>query len=150
MNTSRLNIAPIRVAPILIGVTLAAGLAWPRTTDSQPTTEKSVSGPGQRWTKVSVVLPTSENRFPPGKGSEITGQCLICHSAGMVLRQPPLTFDEWMGEINKMRNAFGAPLPADQVDTLAKYLYRINGRHSPGGPTTADGRGSSGPAGTVK
>jgi len=44
-----------------------------------------------------------------------------------VLRQPPLTEDEWIGEINKMRNAFGAPLPADQVDALAKYLSSING-----------------------
>jgi hypothetical protein len=142
MNTSRRNIAPIRVVPVLLGIALAAGLAWPQTTDSQPTAEKRTSGPGQRWSKVSVVLPTSENRFPPGKGSQITGQCLICHSAGMVLRQPPLTLDEWVGEINKMRNAFGAPLPADQVDILAKYLYTINGRHSSGGPTTVDGQGS--------
>jgi hypothetical protein len=142
MNASRRNIAPIRVAPVLLGIALAAGLAWPRTTDSQPTGEKRTSGAEQRWTKVSVTLPTSENRFPPGKGSEITGQCLICHSAGMVLRQPPLTLDEWVGEINKMRNAFGAPLPADQVDTLAKYLYTINGRHSRGGPTPVDGQAS--------
>src|ERR1700733_14272786 len=140
MNTSRRNIASIRVAPVLLGIALAAGLAWPRTTDSQPTAEKRTGGAEHRWTKVSVALPTSENRFPPGKGSEITGQCLICHSAGMVLRQPPLTLDEWVGEINKMRNAFGAPLPADQVAPLAKYLYTINGRRS--GPTTVDGQGS--------
>jgi hypothetical protein len=142
MNTSRRNIASSRVVPVLLGIALAAGLVWPRATDSQPTAEKRTSGPAQRWSKVSVVLPASENRFPPGKGSQITGQCLICHSAGMVLRQPPLTLDEWVGEINKMRNAFGAPLPADQVDTLAKYLFTINGRHSPGGPTTVDGQGS--------
>jgi hypothetical protein len=142
MNTSRRNIAPIRAVPVLLGIALAAGLAWPRTTDSQPTAEKRTSGAEHRWTKVSVALPSSENRFPPGKGSEITGQCLICHSAGMVLRQPPLTLDEWVGEINKMRNAFGAPLPADQVAPLAKYLYAINGRHSPGDPPTVDGQGN--------
>jgi hypothetical protein len=45
----------------------------------------------------------------------------------MVLRQPPLTRDQWVGEINKMRSAYGAPLPADQVDRLADYLFRING-----------------------
>jgi mono/diheme cytochrome c family protein len=142
MNTSRRSIAPNRVVPVLLGLALAVGLAWPRTTDSQPTAEKRISGPAQRWSKVSVLLPTSENQFPPGNGSQITAQCLICHSAGMVLRQPPLTLDEWVGEINKMRNAFGAPLPADQVDTLAKYLYTINGRHSPGDPTTVHGHGS--------
>jgi hypothetical protein len=44
----------------------------------------------------------------------------------MVLRQPPLTKDEWIGEINKMRNAYGAPLPAEQVDALATYLQSID------------------------
>jgi hypothetical protein len=66
---------------------------------------------------------------------------LICHSAGMVLRQPPLTQDAWTVEVNKMRNAFGAPLPADQAEALAKYLRSINGQ-SPNGPSAVDGQGS--------
>jgi hypothetical protein len=33
----------------------------------------------------------------------------------------------------KMRNAYGAPLPPDQVGALARYLLSINGRHPPGG-----------------
>ena len=85
-----------------------------------------------KWTKVSVELPVSETSFPPGDGAVIANaQCQICHSAGMVLRQPALTQDEWLGEINKMRNAYGAPLPADQVEALARYLVSINGRQSP-------------------
>jgi mono/diheme cytochrome c family protein len=80
-----------------------------------------------RWTVVKVELPVSNASFPPGPGADIANaQCLICHSAGMVLRQPPLTQKEWLGEINKMRTAFGAPLPADQVEPLAKYLQSIN------------------------
>jgi hypothetical protein len=59
----------------------------------------------------------------------------------MVLRQPPLTQDEWTVEINKMRNAFGAPLPADQVEALAKYLRSINGQ-STKGPSAVDGQAS--------
>jgi hypothetical protein len=58
------------------------------------------------------------------------------------LRQPPLTQDEWVGEINKMRNSYGAPLPADQVEALAKYLHGINCRLSPNGPSVVDGQGS--------
>ncbi len=78
---------------------------------------------------VDVSLPVSREVFPPGPGAEIAnGQCLICHSAGMVMRQPPLTLREWTAINNKMRVAYGAPLPAEQVDTLAQYLYRINGR----------------------
>jgi mono/diheme cytochrome c family protein len=78
---------------------------------------------------VTVTLPDSHNVFPPGDGADIANsQCMICHSAGMVTRQPPLTYDAWKSEINKMRSAYGAPLPEDQVDSLAKYLATITGK----------------------
>jgi mono/diheme cytochrome c family protein len=105
--------------------------------------KEAAKGSVQKWVKVSVDLPASQVSFPPGNGAVIANaQCLICHSAGMVLRQPPLTQDEWVGEINKMRNAFGAPLPADQVEPLAKYLQSINGRQSSADHTAVDGQGS--------
>ena len=129
MNTSLRNIALISAVPLLLGIALATGLTWPRTVDSAPAARAAAKGSSQKWTKVSVELPSSQTPFPPGDGSVIANaQCLICHSAGMVLRQPPLTQDEWTGEINKMRNSFGAPMPADQVEPLAKYLQSINGR----------------------
>src|ERR1700738_1762951 len=142
MNTSLRNFVLISAVPVLLGIELAAGLAWPRTVNSEPAAKEGAKGPIQKWTKVSFDLPASQISFPPGNGSVIANAyCLICHSAGMVLRQPPLTQDEWTGEINKMRNAFGAPLPADQVEALAKYLRSINGR-STKGPSTVDGQGS--------
>jgi hypothetical protein len=116
-NTSLRAIALIWTVPALLLITLATSLAWPHATES----------------KVSVELPTNETPFPPGRGAEITPQCLICHSADMVLHQPPLTPGEWVGEINKMRNAFGAPLPANQVEELARYLCSINGRQCSSG-----------------
>jgi hypothetical protein len=129
------NASPNKVlnwgVPILSGIAIATGLAWPGTFGSTARADEAPRRPVQRWAKVSVELPVSEASFPPGDGAEITGQCLICHSAGMVLRQPPLTKDEWTAEINKMRNSFGAPLPSGQVEALARYLYRINGRKSP-------------------
>jgi mono/diheme cytochrome c family protein len=141
MNTSLRNFVLISAVPVLLGVVLAAGLAWPRTVNSAPAAEVA-KGPIQKWTKVSVDLPVSQVSFPPGNGSVIANAyCLICHSAGMVLRQPPLTQDEWTVEINKMRNAFGAPLPADQVEALAKYLRSINGQ-STKGPSAVDGQAS--------
>lgn len=82
-----------------------------------------------RWKTVSVELPVSNEYFPPGRGDSIANaQCLICHSAGMVLFQPPLTEDVWKAEIMKMRSVYGAIIPADQVDELAAYLHAINGR----------------------
>lgn len=78
---------------------------------------------------VSVELPGNDVDFPPGQDADLAnGQCLICHSAGMVLRQPPLTKDQWRAEVVKMRTVFGALVPDAQVDALTEYLYRINGR----------------------
>jgi mono/diheme cytochrome c family protein len=143
MNTSLRTVVLIWAVPILLGIALATGLAWPRTGDSTASTAKADTGPMQRRAKVSVELPTSHTSFPEGSGADIAnGQCLICHSAGMVLRQPPLTLDEWTGEINKMRNSFGAPLPADQVAALARYLQSINGQRDSPGPSAVDGQGS--------
>jgi len=142
MSTSLRNFVLISAVPALLGIALAAGLAWPSTVNSEPAAKEGVKGPIQKWSKVSVELPVSQVSFPPGNGSVIANAyCLICHSAGMVLRQPPLTLDEWTVEINKMRNAFGAPLPADQVEALAKYLRSINGQ-SPKGPSAVDGQAS--------
>ena len=142
MNTSLRNFVLISAVPALLGTVLAAGLAWPRTVNSEPAAKEAAKGSIQKWSKVSVDLPVSQVSFPPGNGSVIANAyCLICHSAGMVLRQPPLTQDEWTVEINKMRNAFGAPLPADQVEALARYLRSINGQ-STKGPSAVDGQAS--------
>jgi mono/diheme cytochrome c family protein len=142
MNTSLRNFVLISAVPVLLGIALATGLAWPRSVNSEPAAKEVIKGAVPKWVKVSVDLPASQISFPPGNGSVIANAyCLICHSAGMVLRQPPLTQDEWTVEINKMRNAFGAPLPADQVEALAKYLLSINGQ-SPKDPSAVDGQAS--------
>jgi len=83
----------------------------------------------RQWAIVRVELPASGESFPPGIGADVaSSQCLICHSAGMVLTQPPLKKDEWRAEIMKMRSAYGAPIPEDQVEGLSEYLKNINAR----------------------
>src|SRR5712672_1961733 len=142
MNTSLRNFVLISAVPVLLGIALAAGLAWPCTVNSEPAAKEAVKSSVPKWVKVSIDLPASQISFPPGNGSVIANAyCLICHSAGMVLQQPPLTQDEWTVEIDKMRNAFGAPIPADQVQALAEYLRSIDGR-SPKGPSAVDGQAS--------
>jgi hypothetical protein len=82
------------------------------------------------WDKVSVELPVSTKLFPAGDGASIAdSQCLICHSVDMVLTQPLRTAQQWTDTINKMRTAFGAPLPSDQVGMLALYLSRLDLAH---------------------
>jgi len=136
------NTALIRAVPILLGIALATGLALLHSIDSAASA-KAAGTSVRPWVKVSAELPSSRIIFPPGDGADIANaQCLICHSAGMVLLQPALTQDEWAREINKMRNSFGAPLPADQVVPLAKYLRGIDGRRSTGSLRAVDAQGS--------
>jgi mono/diheme cytochrome c family protein len=109
-------------------LSLACGVAWWSSARADTTSSKKEVAT-RRWATVRVELPTSDESFPPGAGADIaSSQCLICHSAGMVLTQPPLRKDEWRAEITKMRTAYGAPIPEEQVDGLLEYLKNINGR----------------------
>jgi mono/diheme cytochrome c family protein len=110
-------------------LSLACAVAWWSSARADSTPGKKDVAPRQ-WAIVRVELPASDETFPPGIGADIANsQCLICHSAGMVLTQPPLKKDEWRAEIMKMRSSYGAPIPEDQVDGLAEYLKNISGRH---------------------
>lgn len=75
-----------------------------------------------------VELPVSTATFPSGPGSELTGKCLICHSAGMVLKQPLLSADVWRKEIIKMRDVYGAPLQDSDIEPLTAYMTSLNAK----------------------
>jgi hypothetical protein len=88
--------------------------------------EKSAGRSGPDWSKLTVELPASTTLFPGGSAQAVANShCLICHSAGMVLRQPARTQMQWTETINKMRSAYGAPIGAGEVDALAAYLTRV-------------------------
>jgi mono/diheme cytochrome c family protein len=111
-----------------VAIVMASGVAWWSSARAGSASGKKDEA-SRQWAVVSVELPVSDENFPPGIGADIaTSQCLICHSAGMVLRQPPLTKEEWRAEIVKMRSVYGALIPDDQVDRLSEYLKSINGR----------------------
>jgi cytochrome c5 len=124
-----LKIVPsVSLVSILFSVSMLGGVAWWSAARADSAAGKK-DAPSQQWAVVRVELPANDAPFPPGMGADIANsQCLICHSAGMVLTQPPLKKDEWRAEIMKMRSAFGAPIPDDQVDGLSEYLKSINGR----------------------
>jgi mono/diheme cytochrome c family protein len=124
------NVRAMRLVsiPCVAMLSLACAVAlwsWARA-DSAAAKKDAAPRP---WTIVRVELPASDKSFPPGIGADVaSSQCLNCHSAGMVLTQPPLKKDEWRAEIMKMRSTYGAPIPEDQVEGLAEYLKNINGR----------------------
>jgi cytochrome c5 len=112
----------------VVTLCLASGVAWWSSAEADSATGKKEAASHQ-WAAVRVELPANDVPFPPGIGVDIaSSQCLICHSSGMVLTQPPLKKDEWRAEIMKMRSAYGAPIPEDQVEALSEYLKNINGR----------------------
>jgi len=121
----RFSIAALFCAAIL---SLVCGVAsWSSARADSTSGKKDLAS--RQWAIVRVALPENDEPFPPGIGADLAGsQCLICHSAGMVLTQPPLKKDEWRAEIMKMRSAYGAPIPEDQVDGLSEYLNKISGR----------------------
>lgn len=89
---------------------------------------QTAAGAAPTWTRLSVDLPSSDAIFPAGDGAALAnGYCLMCHSAGMVLRQPPLGGAQWLAEIQKMRTFYGSPLAVADEAALAAYLARING-----------------------
>ena len=116
----------MRAIPVALTGLLVVGAPQLRAENTGSSPEKTTAQSDTHWGKVSVELPTSLIPFPAGEGAVIANaQCLICHSAGMVLRQPARTEEQWKETINKMRSAYGAPLPAEQVDALAAYLSRL-------------------------
>jgi sulfite dehydrogenase (cytochrome) subunit B len=78
---------------------------------------------------LKIELPGETATLKPGAGSEATnGQCLTCHSAEYITTQPrdkPLAF--WRAEVEKMKKVYGAPVPDDQIGTIADYLARSYG-----------------------
>ena len=77
---------------------------------------------------VKIDLPDSDKMFPDGPGSDaINNNCLACHSAGMVLNQPPLSKQAWTAEVNKMINNYKAPIAPEDVGTIVEYLTTLKG-----------------------
>jgi hypothetical protein len=77
---------------------------------------------------ITVSLPESGRTFPEGPGSHaINDNCLVCHSADMVLNQPAMSKTAWQAEVDKMRNVYKAPVEPGSVAAIVDYLARTKG-----------------------
>jgi mono/diheme cytochrome c family protein len=76
---------------------------------------------------VKVELPDSDRMFRGPGADAINNNCLACHSAGMVLNQPELSGQAWAAEVNKMINAYKAPVAPEDVGAIVDYLARVKG-----------------------
>jgi hypothetical protein len=73
---------------------------------------------------VSVALPDTGRMFPGEGSAAINNNCLACHSAGMVLNQPPLSKAVWAAEVNKMIRVYKAPVAEEDIAAIIDYLTR--------------------------
>jgi cytochrome c553 len=76
---------------------------------------------------VKVDLPDSDRMFQGAGADAINNNCLACHSADMVLNQPDLSRQAWAAEVNKMINAYKAPVAPEDVGAIVDYLDRVKG-----------------------
>ncbi len=74
-----------------------------------------------------ISLPAHGRQFSGGPQASVANTyCLMCHSGGMVMTQPPLTLPQWQAEVRKMIKTYGCPLPESDVDELAQFIAQSN------------------------
>jgi mono/diheme cytochrome c family protein len=62
-------------------------------------------------------------------GKDKAQVCVACHSLDYIpMNSPFLDKAGWTASVNKMINAFGAPIAKEDVDAIATYLAENYGR----------------------
>jgi cytochrome c553 len=87
----------------------------------------SIAAGGLTLHSININLPGSDRTFPGGASADaINRDCLLCHSASMVLTQPSLSQADWQDEVEKMRNSYKAPIGARDVPLIVDYLAKLS------------------------
>ncbi|ONF95370.1 hypothetical protein [Sphingomonas jeddahensis] len=119
------------IALVLIGATLAVLVAVsgreraavPVAAVSAAPDATSVAGGGITLTSTAMELPDDAAVFPEGPNVDLVNQrCLACHSTTMVLSQPKMTAQQWQAAVEKMRDAYHAPVAEGEVAPIVAYL----------------------------
>ena len=77
---------------------------------------------------VGVTLPESNRVLPDGPGlAAVKGNCLACHTGGMIMNQPAMPQAAWQAEVAKMRNVYKAPVDDKDVPAIVDYLTAVKG-----------------------
>ena len=85
-----------------------------------------VAGGDVTLQSVRTNFPRSDSIFPGGRGADaINNDCLICHSAAMVLDQASLSRAAWQGIVDQMRNDSKAPFATEDTPAIVDYLTNL-------------------------
>jgi cytochrome c553 len=135
--------------PLLILLLILLAIATPARSLAQPAAvaesppvtpvSSTVTGGGVTLHSVSVKLPRTDNLFPGGGAADaINNDCLLCHSAGMVLDQANLPRAAWQTEVDKMRDSYKAPFAAADIPAIVDYLVNLKNVASQSAPRQPD------------
>ncbi len=96
---------------------------------AQTSKTRGVSGRGLTLPSVNMTLPADSAVFPDGPHADtVNANCLSCHSASMVLYQPRLAAADWRKIVEKMRDAYGAPVEAADIPVIVDYLATLSAK----------------------
>jgi hypothetical protein len=71
----------------------------------------------------------SKVQLKDGPGRDKVNVCTACHSADYIqMNSRFLDKAGWTASVNKMINAFGAPIPKEDVEAIASYLAQNYGK----------------------
>ena len=71
----------------------------------------------------------SKVQLKDGPGRDKANACLACHSLDYIqMNSRFLDKAGWTASVNKMINAFGAPIARDDVEPIASYLAQNYGK----------------------
>lgn len=104
----------MRAPPLAILVLLAACGSPPGKTAKEPS-----PAPLTEIRSARITLPDDTQTFGD---PVLDAHCTACHSATMVLYQPPLNRKAWEGVVTKMREAYKAPIDQAQTDAIVDAL----------------------------
>jgi len=99
----------------IVGLAVLAGTA---AAAQQPAAKAA-----QVFKSVKVHIPDSDVQFPAGPHADaMNSNCLSCHSAEMVLNQPPMAREKWQAVVDKMRASYKAPVNDADAKAVVEYL----------------------------
>lgn len=118
------GVAAVAALLVVIGPPRDRSTPRPVPTHAPP----SVSAGGFTLTSATIELPVEDAVFPAGPHLDaVQANCTACHSPAMILSQPPLTREQWEGEVKKMREVYHAPVDPAAVPGIVDYLAGLEG-----------------------
>jgi len=76
----------------------------------------------------NIEVPNIDYKFKQAKGVDsVQANCLMCHSFGYMENQGLQSRKFWNDKVNKMINAFKAPIAKEDIPVITDYLYKNYG-----------------------